>query len=111
MTMAYEIPPAPHEYVPPPKRRVLTPAQYARMGKLIIAAGAAIFIGGFAYCVHGSTMTPGQAFVAMAPLFLIFCAIGGAMWKQGAEGVGPMVAYLAAAVGACGAVAAWLWGK
>jgi hypothetical protein len=111
MAMAYDIPPAPHEYVPPPKRRTLTPAQHARMGKLIIAAGAAIFIGGFAYSVHGGTMAPAQAFVAMFPLLLIFCAVGAAMWKQGAQGVGPMVAYLSAAVGLCGFVAYWFWGK
>ncbi len=109
--MAYDIPPAPHEYVPPPQRPERTPADYARMGKLIIAAGALVFIGGFAYSVHGSTMAPMQAFVAMLPLFLIFAAVGAAIWKQGAEGLGPMVAYLSAAVGACGAVAAWLWGK
>ena len=109
--MSYEIPPAPHEYVSPPKRPQRTPADYARMGKIIIAVGTLIFIGGFAYAARGSTMTSQQAFIAMVPLFLIFAAFGGAIWKQGAEGIGPMVAYLSAAVGACGAVAAWLWGK
>jgi hypothetical protein len=38
-------------------------------------------------------------------------AFGSAIWRQGAEGIGPMVTYLSAVVGACGAVAAWLWGK
>jgi|GEM_PF-5513137 len=109
--MSYEIPPAPHEYVPPPKRPQRTPADHARMGKLIIVAGALIFIGGFAYLMHGGTMTSKQAFVVMIPLFLIFAAFGGAIWKQSTDGIGPMVAYLTAAVGACGAVAAWLWGK
>jgi hypothetical protein len=109
--MAYEIPPAPHQYGPPPKAPKRTPADYAQIGKLTIVTGALIFIGGFAYGVRGSSMTSGQAFVAMFPLFLIFAAIGGAIWKQGVDGVGPMVAYLSAAVGACGLAAAWLWGK
>ena len=109
--MAYEIPPAPHECVPPPKARNRTPAELAWTGKLTIAAGALVFIGGFAYFTRGGAMAPAQAFVMMLPLFLIFCAVGGAIWKQGADGIGPMVAYLSAAVGACGAVAAWLWGK
>jgi hypothetical protein len=111
MAMAYDIPPAPHEYVPPPKAPKRTPADFARIGKLTIAAGAAIFTGGFVYSVHGGTMTWGQAFAAMLPLFLIFCAMGAAIWKQGAEGIGPMVAYLSAAVGLCGFVAYWFWGK
>ena len=109
--MAYDIPPAPHEYVPPERALKRTPADFARIGKLTIASGALVFIGGFIYGVRGSTMTWGQAFAAMFPLFLIFCAFGAAIWKRGAEGVGPMVAYLSAAVGACGAVAVWLWGK
>jgi hypothetical protein len=109
--MAYKIPPAPNEYVPPPKAQNRTPAQYARIGKVTIAAGALIFVAGFAYLRSGNTMTPLQSFAAMLPLFLMFCAIGGAIWKQGTQGIGPMVAYLAAAVGACGVVAAWLWGQ
>ena len=108
--MAYEIPPAPRDYVPPPKAPKRTPVVCARIGKLTIAAGALFFIGGFAYGVRGSSMTSLHAFMAMLPLFLIFAAVGAAIWKQGADGIGPMVAYLAAAVGACVAVAAWLWG-
>ena len=109
--MSYEIPPKPHEYVPPLKRLKRTPAQYARMGKLIIAVGALIFIGGFAYGIHGDTMTPPQSFVATFPLFLIFAAFGGAIWKQGVDGIAPTVTYLSAAVALGGVVAAWLWGK
>jgi hypothetical protein len=108
--MAYDIPPAPHEYVPPPKAPQRTSAQRARMGKLTIAAGVLIFIAGFAFLRRGNTMTPLQSFGTMLPLFLIFAAVGAAIWKQGADGVGPMVAYLSAAIGACGVVAAWLWG-
>jgi hypothetical protein len=107
--MAYDIPPAPHDYVPPPKPR--TPAHYARMGKVTIATGALLFIGGVIYVTRGGSMSPSQAIMAMLPLFLIFAAVGGAMLKQGAQGVGPMVAYLSAATGACGLVSAWLWGK
>jgi hypothetical protein len=107
--MGYDIPPRSQDYVPPPKPR--TPAQYARMGKVTIVAGALLFIGGVIYIARGTTMSPSQAIMAMLPLFLIFAAVGGAMLKQGAEGVGPMVAYLSAATGACGLVAAWLWGK
>ncbi len=111
MAMAYEIPPRPRDYVPPQQPPKRTPAQLARIGKLTIATGALLFIGGFVYAVHGGTMTAAQALVAMAPLFLIFCAIGGAIWKQGAAGIAPMVAYLSVAVGLCGLVAAWFWGK
>ncbi len=109
--MTYNVPPAPHEYVPPPKVPQRTPADFARIGKLTIVSGALLFIGGFAFVLHGATMTWGQAFATMVPLFLIFCATGGAIWKQGAEGIGPMVGYLSIAVGLCGFVAYWFWGK
>ena len=109
--MTYDVPPAPRDYVPPPKPPIRTDADRRRFGMAVIAFGIVFFIGSFIYGRSSTTMTAGQAFVATFPLFLIFAAIGGAIWKQGAEGIGPMVAYLAAAVGACGAVAAWLWGK
>lgn len=109
--MAYDIPPAPHEYVPPPKAPKRTPEDHARIGKIVIGLGALFFIGGFVYAKQDTTTTSTQVFVAMFPLFLIFAAIGGAIWKQGAEGIKPMVAYLSAAVGLCGFVAYWFWGK
>ena len=109
--MRYQIPPAPHEYVPPPKSPKRTPADYARVGKIIIAIGAVFFIGAFVYFMRTGTMTGTQAFVAAVPLFIIYAAFGWAIWKQGMEGLGPMVAYLSAAVALCGAVAAWLWGE
>ena len=111
MAMAYEIPPKPHQYVPPPKRPIRTGADRRRFGKIVIAVGVVFFIGSFGYAMHGGTMTKSQAFIATFPLFLILAAFGGAIWKQGAEGIGPMVAYLSAAVGLCGAVAYWIWGK
>jgi hypothetical protein len=111
MTMAYEIPPAPHEYVPPPKKPKRTPADYARVGKIIIGLGGIFFVGAFAYMLHGTTMTPMQVFVATFPLFLIYAAVGWAIWRQGMEGLRPMVAYLSAVVGLCGFVAYWFWGK
>lgn len=98
-------------YVPPPKAPKRTPAEYARIGKTIIALGAIFFIGSFAYMLRSSTMTPMQALVASLPLFLIFASFGWTIWQQGMDGLGPMIAYLSAVVAACGAVAAWLWGK
>jgi hypothetical protein len=111
MTVAYEIPPAPHEYVPPPKRPKRTPEDYARGGKLIIGLGGVFFVAGFAYMLHGTTMSPMQVMVATFPLFLIYAGFGWSIWRQGMEGLGPMLAYLSAVLGACGLVAAWLWGQ
>jgi len=109
--MAYDIPPAPRDYVPPPRRRQRSPAHDARVGQMTIAAGAVIFMASFWYGTRGGAMTSLQAFVAMFPLFLMFAAIGTAIWKQGAQGIGPMAAYLSAAVSLCGLVAYWIWGK
>jgi hypothetical protein len=109
--MAYEIPPAPRDYVPPPKRPLRTDADRRRIGLGVIAFGVVFFVGSFVYVRHGSTLSSAQAFVATFPLALLFFAFGGAIWKQGAEGIGPMVAYLSAAVGLCGLVAYWFWGK
>ena len=75
--MAYDIPPAPHEYVPPPKAPKRTPEDHARIGKIVIGLGALFFIGGFVYAKQDTTTTSTQVFVAMFPLFLIFAAIGG----------------------------------
>ncbi|ARQ00686.1 hypothetical protein [Pseudorhodoplanes sinuspersici] len=97
-------------YVPPPKAPKRTPADYARIGKTIIALGAVFFIGSFAYMRQGSTMSSMQALVASFPMLLIFVGFGAAIWKQGMAGLGPMIAYLSAVIAACGAAAAWLWG-
>ncbi len=108
--MTYDIPPKPHQYVPPPKRPIRSDADRVRFGKLVIACGAVFFAGSFAYVMSSGTMTGPQALVATLPLAMIFVALGAAIWKQGADGIGPMVAYIGAVVAACSMLAAWLWG-
>ena len=111
MAMAYDVPPSPRDYVPALKPRIRTDADRRRLGMGTIAFGAVFFIGSFAYSLHSSSMTKTQAFLTTFPLFLLFAAIGGAIWTQGAEGIRPMIAYLSAVVSLCALVAYWLWGK
>lgn len=111
MRMAYEIPPSPRDYVPPPKKLIRTDADRRRFGLGTIAFGIVFFTGSFFYVRHGSTMSAAQAFFATFPLAMLFFALGGAIWKQGADGLGPMVAYLSAAAGLCALVTYWFWGK
>ena len=99
------------DYVPPPKALKRSPRDYMIAGWLFTAVGffgAAI---GLFYLMHGSTMSFSSALVTVIPLFLIFAAMGWSYFRMGEDGFGVMASYLSAAVGACGLLAAWLFGK
>ena len=109
--MAHQLPPRPHEYVPPPRRPDRSPAEQARLGRGVMALGVVVFAGGFAYFVYGSTMTAAQAVLAILPLAMIFVAVGWSICRMGEDGPGVIAGYLTAAVGVGALFASLLWGK
>jgi hypothetical protein len=97
-------------YVPPdkPKR---SPAGYRKAGWLFIALGFFVSAVGLFYMMHDGSMSFSLALVTVLPLFLIFAAFGWSQFSMGKDGLGVMVSYLSTALGACGFLAAWLFGK